>query len=293
MVVLTACDGGPSPATAMDRERVMGALATDVYLPGYRRFAESTSSLVIAIDVGCAAGDLSQAPAVSRETTTAWLETSAYRLGPAADRRLQNAVSYPIDETKVRAVATDVTHPDDVDDLGSDARGLEAIDAVLADHGVEACPYLIGMSTHIDDAARELLDAWEGEDGYAQNLATDIGSQDGVEMAVNELKFAIDDLAFFRLAGGLAEEHGPSDSAAVVESISRSYRGEDGDGLSSLVAAASEEADQRVLDLLQRLEDTPPDQAVAVATELRNVVTTEVASLLSATLLLGDADGDS
>lgn len=289
-MLVAACSGEPT-VTAEERERVMAALATDVYLAGYETFAEAATVLRTAIDSGCSNQNLDAAFDAWEAASDAWLATSAYRFGPTSTR-LVNAVAYPIDADKIDAAAGEVADPAEVAELGSDARGLDAIGYSLRVHGSDACPYLAGAALRVDETAQAILEGWRGDEGYAAELSTDMGSQDGVEMAINELIMAIDDLVFFRLQGGLDAERGEANASAVLRSIASAYRGVDGAGLSSLVAVASEDADQRVTELLDRLETTPPAEAGETATELRTLISTEVASLLSATLLLGDGDGD-
>jgi hypothetical protein len=270
----------------------MASLASDVYLPAYEQFEVDAQALSNSVSAACDTGDLGGVRDAWSAASHSWLLTSAFRLGPAGDRRTQNAVTYPADAAKVSEAIQQVTTPEQVADLGSDVKGLEAIGLALENGDREACPYLIGATQLVEDTAAAIVAAWRGDDGYPRDLGTDMGSQDGVEMAINDLKTAVDDLVFFRLAGGLDAPDGETHARAVIESIDRSYRGVDGNGLSSLVASASEAADARMLELLDDLESTPPAESLDVSSELRTLISTEVASLLSATLLLGDGDGD-
>ena len=158
----------------------------------------------------------------------------------------------------------------------------------------------MGASQVITKGAETISSEWSGS--YGTELVQEMTTQDGVELAVNGIIRTLDDLVFFRLAGGSAgedlirPERVPEVAAIEVASIDQVYRGTKGGGISALVAAASSETDAEIRSLLDELAASLPDDLAAAgehATELRQIFNTEVTSLLAVTALLGDSDGDS
>jgi hypothetical protein len=283
--------------TGDQRAEAVARLASEVYVPGYQEFERTAQALAEAVGTACADGDdFSAVDTALAETEAAWLATSAFRFGPADEDRLDNDVSYPIDEAKVTEAAM-TSDPATVSSLGSDTRGLDAIALILSgDDPRQACPYLTGAAGVVVAAAAAIVAAWTGESGFAENISTEMGSQDAVEMAVNGLTVALDDLVFFRLSPDVLADGQPAwrRAHAVAQSVETAYEG-GSRGLASLVEIVSSGTGERTSELAVTLTAQTGSQssdALTTATELRRTIATEVSSLLSATLLLGDADGD-
>lgn len=310
-LVVTSCSDDPGTITADERRQVVAELVESVYVRGYERLRAEADGLAGAIDSMCdGSGSVEAARSAWSSTLDAWLATSAFRFGPARDLRLGNSIVYPIDASKVAEAMDTVSDPAGVAELGSDARGLEAIEMVLftTESPPAHCAYLVGAGAGVAAASADILTGWTAPDGTGAELSTDMGSQDGVEMAVNDLRMSIDDLVFFRLdagAGGeglLQPDRAPGNARHIVDSVRLGYLGANDGGLSGLVSIISPDADERTVALLDELERNtaaivPGDASSAAAAletalELRTLISTEIASLLAATLLLGDADGD-
>lgn len=281
----------------------MGDLGTNVVAPAYEHLADASDSLVETIERGCASGDLTGVPTALDALADAWLATASFRSGPMSAIRLGNAVSYPIDAGKVSDAAASVVDPTDVSNLGSDSRGIDAIRLVLASSdATSSCPYLTGAAWRISAAARGLTEVWAGDDGHTTSMATEMGSQDAVELIISDLRAVVDDLVFFRFAaaadgtGLIDPDRAQPDARALVASIDAAWTAYGDGGLGSLVSLVAADTDEVVRADIAAMRDAVEtgdlSAALAPAQDLRTRLATEVATNLAATLLLGDADGD-
>lgn len=181
-----ACSGTPSPSAAPGttasataaRSVLIAQLVDDVMVPGYGRVEASADALVAATGALCAAPSaegLAHAQQAWRVVNTAWNLTEAYRFGPAMDK--ETTVDYPIDATKVAKLLAASKPPtpftaSSLHALGSDVRGLEAIELVLFSPGAPAdldarrCSFVAAAAEIVAGAARDVRRAWtDGGDG--------------------------------------------------------------------------------------------------------------------------------
>lgn len=296
------------------RTEVLNDLSEEVIGPGYARMAAATEDLIATISELCASPDpelLTVARDAWLQAEKAWMAVQAYKFGPLRDRRLDNAVAYPVDPAKVEAEADAGTT--DIGSLGSDARGLNAIEVVLFGPGSEAlavnsanrCAYGNAVASAVGEAAGTASEAWN------QTPWTDLATsypttQEGVEMAINDLITSVGDAAGFlsALASGEPVDgpagQGLADVASRMEGVEAMYSG----GLNALVQTAFAPTDERMrerlkaaLQTIEALPAEPSAEELNVAYEavaaVHRTLTTEIASQLGATLMLGDADGDS
>jgi hypothetical protein len=232
------------------------------------------------------------------------MATRAFRFGPVADGRLAPDMDFPLDTAKVQAAADGGV---DASTLGTDARGLGAIEWLLFGEsppapGSPACDYSISAAALIGQTAQTIPAGW---DDYAVELTT-MDSQEAVELAVNGISTALDELVMMRLPD--SAEATPSrrvdrDVAGLYRSIDRSYFGGGSGGIGTLVEAASSGAGEDTSSAIRALGDAIPAvqsaesagraEAMEAAIAARRQVQTVVTSVLSTALLLGDSDGDS
>lgn len=180
-LVAASCssDDDAAPATTtIDRGSAIDVIANDVIVPGYEQLAGDTAALAQAVEAVCATPD---APTFDAARTAwdgaqqAWASTAAYRLGPIRWQRLTADIEYPVDADKVDALAADGTAPvtsAELDELGADVRGLNAVQQLL--FGIDdvagltprACSYAAAAATLSATSAAELVTAWtDGAEG--------------------------------------------------------------------------------------------------------------------------------
>jgi predicted lipoprotein len=238
------------------------------------------------------------------------MEIQALRSGPLEDLNLAASISFPIDPAKVNENAID-----DVSDLGqvgSDARGLEAIGHTL--YGIDQpdaapCGYLKAMASRVIEAARAASDEWNRlvDGGLSASYST---SQAGIEMFVNDVIATVGEAARYlgdpppEIPAQDAEGRDIKDMRARLLGVQAVYSGAGGDGLSRLVelafAATDERMTERLLAAIELLEVAPSKPtaedylaAYEAVAAVHRTLTTEIASQLGATLMFGDSDGDS
>lgn len=311
-------------ATAGLRHAVVTALADEVWIPSYLSVAETASSLEQSTFELCSdptEQTLERARSDWLETRRAWITTRSFRFGPARDGRLESGVSFPVDPEKVSTLARS-----DSDDwsatlagTGSDARGLEAIEIVLftdlAPTGDDrhTCGYLQASAAVIATTAERIVEGWRSgtadEPSFRSRLDDDVDPQAVVELAVNDLSTTLEEITMVKLIDPV---DGPSGTgslliADLLHAATLAYHGDTSGGLSKLVAEAFASTDERMTERLalavEIADGLPPpleqasvgqiDELTEAVTAIERTLGTEVASLLGATLMFGDTDGDS
>jgi predicted lipoprotein len=209
----------------------------------------------------------------------------------------------------------------------------DASDAQLATGPADGrrCTYAASATGLASDAAGEVLADWKGEgesgEAYTDSFVAgmDGDPQSSLSALVNELAHALqtvddqglrgiavaegpDDLPVNQRDG--AAGHRVADLKALLDTVALVIQGPGGDdGLGQLVTDRSDETGKRLDDAVTAATDAvgalpdsvadtiaaPDDLATAsdAASELKVVVSTEVASLLGITIGFSDADGDS
>lgn len=222
---------------------------------------------------------------------------------------------------------------DAVADEGSAARGLYAVeialfgegsDSLASAEGARRCQYAASVAAVANEAAQPVVQQWssgEAVDAFVKGL--DGGPESSVALVVNEVTQrltelegmglldmtkaeTVDDLDPSRV-GGPADQR-LADRKALMEGISAGI-GDGSTGISALVGAqdadtrdrlvaANEKASKAMAALpdsvAEALEDPKAVKAASDAvTELKVLVSTEVASKLGVTITFSDSDGDS
>jgi Imelysin len=323
LLLTAACSAGTDAAPDAEARRgAVDALATGLWAPAHAELASRAVALESAITWACEAEDATALEAVREAwvaTSDQWASMRAVRFGPVRDLRLDGTMRFEIDAEKIDRLATELPDVERLRNVGADVKGLDAIEHLLfADAPIDAasCRYAAGVATLVREAADEMAAAWEA---YPAELA-EMPAQDGIDMAVNELIFALRELEMDHLApaAGLSapddadevegrSRRGARVATALATGARDAYLGMDDGSIAALVIAASAEADGRLrtaLDelatILDGLPDSWPDadpaavgRALELAGEARTALATEVASLLGVTISLGDSDGDS
>ena len=323
LLLIAACSTGTdeAPDTEARREAVE-ALATGLWAPAHAALAENAGELESAVAAACEAEDAESLEAAREAwiaTSDQWAAMRAIRFGPVRDLRLDGTMRFEIDPEKIDRLVTEQPDVERLRNVGSDVKGLDAIEHLLfADAPIDAasCRYAAGVATLVREAADEMAAAWET---YPAELA-EMPAQEGLDLAVNELIFALRELEMDHLAPA-AGMSAPGDSdelegrsvrgarvaAALAAGAGEAYVGPEDGSIATLVNAASAGADGRVsaaLDELITILDEAPDswsdlepadveRALGLAGVARTALATEVASLLGVTISLGDSDGDS
>lgn len=321
-IAVVACNQADTPAettgTTEDqgvvaaRTQVLDDLGRNVIIPGYLGLAESSAGLRNDVEAACASPTpdieiLRQSWLVSLDN---WLAIQSYRFGPLEDLDLGASIFYPIDPAKVdQNAAAGVT---DLEGVGSDARGLEAIGRVLYATGElseAACAYLGAMASRVADASRTVADAWSerGDEGLSGSFAT---TQAGIEMVVNDAINSVAEAAAYLgdPPPAVPPEHQDGRDMHEIEAriiaVREVYQGAGGHGLSTLVRLAFAPTDERMTERLQNAiqilstsssDPTSEDYLAAyeAVAAVHRTFTTEIASQLGTTLMFGDSDGDS
>lgn len=214
------------------------------------------------------------------------------------------------------------------DPVGGDAAVLALY---AAPEGAQRCTYLRLLAGDVEQQLAGLATVWTEPGGLAEQLGQPGSSEaftslaHAIDLILNAMIAGLHDIDEPKLGKPLGEAIGAVqpdivesrfsdrsllDARDALDGFARAYLGnEDAPGLSRVVAGKSAVVDQRVRDALaaaqQALAAVPeplrtalvdaPEQVVAArnaVTELRMVLSAEVASLLGVTVSLSDNDGD-
>jgi predicted lipoprotein len=229
--------------------------------------------------------------------------------------------------------------PDALAALGSDVRGLYAVEQALFADGADAlataagarrCTFARSAAELAGAQALAVLDRWTRTDETAYR-DTFVAGMDGnptssVGAVVNEMAFRLqqaDDQGLRAMAAAATPDELPSarregpaaygvaSIRGILGGIAAAVQGPDGDpGLAALLRSRSADTADRLEDLVAKaveaLRPLPDSSAEAIASDpaavekaakaisdLRVLVTTEVASQLGVTIGFSDSDGDS
>jgi predicted lipoprotein len=299
-LLAAACGGDGSP-----RGEVMDAVASDVAIPAFERFAADAAAVVDAADAACATPDLQTIAGARAAVDTArasWLATHAVRTGPALDRRSVAQVDWTASMDDVTALV-DGSAPGELTvdvvsgSVGADSRGLRALVGVLAaDDVVERlgdegwCDYIAAVAGAVAAESTALVDAWTVDAGDGEPFTDDIAAdpQEWLGMLVNE------NIQLVRMvaAGPRGDSEVPIDLAAdaaaeltgvarVVDALAPLL----GDDLHTRLAG-------EVDDAIAAFEAGDVEEGRRLTGEVDKTMTTDVAGRLDVTIGFSDADGD-
>ena len=345
MVAVAAC-GSDAPAD----EDVLVSLTGQVIVPAYEEVARDMAQLDEDARALCDAPTEASLDAARRswlDARASWMRSKAAWVGPIMDRRSTSLLDWsPVDAEgidKLLVQGAVVTATDVRETMGADRRGFGAIEHVLFGDDALAtltesashCPYLTALTEVGREESGALLSDWvvgdSGQDPYRDYFTgvanVSLLANDAVADVVRVQVFLIRDVVDMRLASALglrgdgpdltaipgsAADNGLHDLRNEVLGMQAMYQGagEEGLGVSDLVAPLSEEADQRVRDQLAAAIATidgvegplliaiaeRPDQVRTMydrLDELRQTYATEVVSLLGVSVGFTDTDGDS
>jgi predicted lipoprotein len=307
-LLLAACsnDGGPvAGGGGASTKEVLTAIADGVIIPSYEALSANLTALDSSLATLCQSpsGDgLSTSRARWRDTELAWESTRAAGVGPAIEQRAMGAIAFRARPDKIEALLAGGGPVDSTSlaQLGSDVRGINAIEVALFGDGSEAldtsagrrrCTYASSVADLAITASQAVLDAWTGgTDGTGGYRDTFIAGMDGkptasVASVVNEMAFRLqqiddqgvrafaeaatpDDLPASRREG--PGSYGVASLRGILGGIVAVVRGPDGDpGLAALVRSRSEGTADRLEDLttaaVDALRALPDSSAAALA----------------------------
>lgn len=273
----------PTPERA-GRAAMLQSLTALVILPGYTAAADAAAALHEATEALCAAPSpaaLDTARQKWRAARQAWLQTEAYRFGPAMERRSASLVDWhPVDAAAIDANLAggeSVTGERVREYLPATQRGLGAAEYllfgagsdVLAAGGPERCAYLEAVTAVARAETAGILSDWQGDaenPGYAGfydgTAASSLLDREAEAVAVRSLVFQVRAIANMRLAPALGldgaadvsgipsgdADNSGADLLSQLDGIAALYAGGAGGlGLSDRVRILSGDTDARML----------------------------------------------
>jgi uncharacterized protein len=340
-------------AQSVTREAVLRDLAQHVLAAGYQDLAAKCRALTNA------AAQLAQTPdqASLDQARNSWIAAAeaadrlrCYQAGPIVEREYAASFYYARISPPIidgQAQSTNVLDPASVAGLGGDCKGLFALEYLLFGHrGYPGIPkpnapqvlemlsgdnsqhrraYLVVLARDLETKAAQLAQDWtaSGEQGAAAKFAA--GGQASINLLVNQLAHAIEDVEQARLHFALtlpaplsqqmyrieASPSGASllDAIARVEGIEKFYRGAGGLGLADVLKQVNAPLDQRIqaqfattLSAIKAI-DEPLDQAAVDKRDtvqnasdktkaLEIIFKVDLASALGVTISFTSGDGD-
>jgi predicted lipoprotein len=282
---------------------VLGSLADGVVIPSSEALVADAQALATSLQALCgrpAPDALDTARSRWRDAELAWESTRAAGVGPAIERRAMQAIAFAARPEKVDELlaGTGPVTPEGLDALGSDVRGLRAIehalfgpgsDALATAEGARRCAYATSATELVAREALAVLDQWTRTDATSYR-DTFVAGMDGepissVEAVVNEMAFRLqqaddqglramaeaatpDDLPSTRREGAAA--YGVASIRGVLGGIAAAVLGPDGEpGLADLVRARSADTADRLEDAVEAaveaLRPLPDSSAAAIA----------------------------
>jgi predicted lipoprotein len=254
---LIACssDAGPastSSAPPPDRGKILGDLATNVFVPAYSDSVVDATALEAAMNTlrdAPSAETLAAARAAWKKARSTWKFTDAFLFGPAGDLALTaGVIDTPGDAKKVEdtIAATTPLDASSIGRLGANQRGLGGIEIVLFDPARDDATMLAAfgpagsrrgtfgalLASELKAKITTVRDAWTN--GYANELTTaGRGSttfateHQGVDIVVNSLVSAAEIIITLHLAAPLGIDKGGPPKPDAVESPRADYSIED------------------------------------------------------------------
>jgi predicted lipoprotein len=303
LVGAAGCTDGAEPRRGASTGAVLASLADGVIVPSYEALVADAQALAGAIGGLCTAPGV---PALElarqrwRDAELAWESTRAAGVGPAIELRAMQAIAFAARPEKVDQLlaGTAAVSPEALEQLGSDVRGLRAVEHALFGPGSEAlsstggarrCAYAASATELVARTALAVLDLWTRTDGRSYRDVF-VAGMDGhpissVEAVVNELAFRLqqaddqglramaraaspDDLPSTRREGSAA--YGVASIRGILGGVAAAVHGPDGEpGLADLVRSRSARTADRLEELVdaavEALRPLPDSSAAAIA----------------------------
>lgn len=236
-----------SSSSAVDEQPVLDGLATNVILPTLRDLDSKMGALseaVAAFSANPTDATLTSAQNAWKDTRVAYRHTEAFRFGPAESKRLTPHIDYfPANAQSIEDVVSGTTELNAaaIESLGSGARGLHAMEALLFDaaNGNTSVLTRYTTDTHADrrklmvtllgdnvkTKTATLLSSWEasGENFVHEFTAAGSGSatfpsrKSAIDQLVNQTTFAAEE-AIAEIAKPAGKRSGGSPLPAEVRS---------------------------------------------------------------------------
>ena len=332
-----------------DKE-VLTSLTDEVIVPAYQNVAQDMARLHQDIETLCDEPNIFSQEAAElswRNARASWMRSGAMRFGPVMDRRSKSLLDWHPTDVKgiddLLSEAPPVSAGDIREVLPSTQRGLSAIEYVLFGQDVldsqsdadYRCSYLIALSEVALDEADAILSEWiDGtgsrpayRDYFTERSSTSLLASSALSEVVRTQVFRIREIVDMRLASalglrgedvdlsaipGTVADNGLEDLRNEILGMQAVYqgRGEEGLGISNLVAPLSEETDERMQSQFTSsiaaidTVDGPLREALVQRphqvqdlydslSELQRTIATEMVSLLGVSIGFTDTDGDS
>ena len=329
---------------------VLISLTDEVIVPAYQDVAQDMASLHQDIETLCDKPSIVSQEAAQlswRSARASWMRSGTMRFGPAMDRRSESFLDWhPTDVNGIDQLLSEarpVSASEVREVLPSTQRGLSAIEYVLfvgdalvsQSHADGYCAYLTALSEVALAEAEAILSEWmEGtnhrpayRDYFTERSSTALLASSALSEVVRSQVFLIREIVDMRLASalglrdenvdlsaipGTVADNGLEDLRNEILGMQATYhgRGEEGLGISHLVAPLSEETDQRMRSQFTSsiaaidIVDGPLREALVQRphqvqdmydslSELQRTIATEVVSLLGVSIGFTDTDGDS
>lgn len=341
-LALSACSND------VTRRAVAASLTELVIVPRYEAAADSSEAMSERIRIlvtDPTEARLEAARDSWRQARAHWSRVQAYTFGPVMELRIPSLVDWwPIDESKIdEALTRPAISPEDVrETFAADQRGFSTLEHLLFANGDSVLSrlqagddafgqYISALAAVIADAVRLAADDWSGEYGESFSGGGDRAISENLAIAdlVRVPVFLTETVGDMQLgvALGITKPEadlsaipegdagaGVDDLAQYVHGIKDTYLGgQDGLGISDLIAQLSEAADQRMrdaltdaIDAIESLQGNGPPLRRVLATDpgavaetrdaikaVQIVLNTEIVSLLGVTIGFSDNDGDS
>ena len=329
---------------------VLISLTDEVIVPTYQDVARDMTRLHQGIQTLCDEPSIASQEAAQlswRNARASWMRSAAMRFGPVMDRRSESLLDWhPTDINGIDRLLSDarpVSASDIREVLPSNQRGLSAVEYVLFERrtlGSQSnvdhyCSYLTALGeVAIDEVDATLAEWMEGtehrpayQDYFTERSSTAILASSALSEVVRTQVFLIREIVDMRLASVLGLRGGEVDLSAIPGTVTDNGledlrneifgmqaiyqgRGEEGLGISHLVAPLSEETDRRmrsqltaVTEAIDTVDGSMRDAVVQRPHQIRDVynrlselqrtMATEVVSLLGVSIGFTDTDGDS
>ena len=210
---LTGCgsdNGDDNTGSDFDRKAMLTNYADNLIVPGYQRFAETTTELKTAVEAFAASpseATLATARQKYQQAYLTWQELSMYEFGPADEQMLRSNLNvYPTNATQIESNVSSGTY-----DLQASAnlaaKGFPALDYLLYGQATQAeviaqyttattaanrKKYLQDITNLVAQQAQSTYDAWTQNYSttFKQSEGTAVGSAIG--NLVNQLNSDID-----------------------------------------------------------------------------------------------------
>ncbi len=281
----------PIPLGDGDRRVVARELGAEVAVPTLDDVVMTLGELRVACESFATEVNLPalrDARAAWRAARVPWKHADAFGFGPAADLRLTAAMDQAIDPAKVEAevAATTEISEDAVTSMGANRKGFHALEYLLFGANDEAVlaaftasprrrALVAAYAQNLESRARELREAWTGEQDLLAHPGTDNATYPtvaaSIDAFVNESVFLAELAADARLGkpsgtatGGVPQpdlvESRPSDNSLAdltntligIRNIYFGSRdGRPGKGIGKLIQAAAPVTDRAVRDALE------------------------------------------